>query len=152
MVYCGISFFALSQHITSINVDQLKNRIDKGGDTTYIINFWATWCGPCVKELPSFEQFGQTIKTDKAKVLLISLDFSSEVKQPYCHFLKNNLQSDVLLLDEKDPQEYINRIDSTWSGAIPTTLFLCKRKHVLFERDFSYEELVTAYNNFKADL
>lgn len=149
----AMPFFGLGQRINAISIDQLNERINKGNDTTYIINFWATWCGPCVKELPAFEQFGQTIKTSKTKVLLISLDFKSELKTAVLPFIKNrNLQSEVLLLDEKDPQEYINRIDSSWSGAIPTTLFLNKRKHVLFEKDFSYDELITAYNNFKADL
>src|SRR5207344_512272 len=109
-------FFALSQHINLITIDQLNDRIDNGKDTTYIINFWATWCGPCVKEIPAYEKFGQDFKTEKTKMLLISVDFKSELNTSLIPFLKKSkLKSEVLLLDEKDPQEYINRIDSTWS-------------------------------------
>lgn len=146
-------FFAISQHVNLITIGQLNDRIDKGGDTTYIINFWATWCGPCVKEIPAYEKFGQDFKTEKTKMLLISVDFKSELMTAVLPFIKKrNLQSEVLLLDEKDPQEYINRIDSSWSGAIPTTLFIKRDKHLLFEKDFNYDELVKEYKNFKTGL
>lgn len=142
-----------SQRINSITVDQLKQRVDAGKDTTYIINFWATWCSPCIKELPAFEKFGQDSKTEKMKLLLISVDLPSELKTSVIPFIKkNNFRSEVLFLTEKDPQEYINRIDSSWSGAIPSTLFVKKGKRLFFEQDFTYDELVKEYNLFKTGL
>ncbi len=49
--------------------------LEKDNDTTYVINFWATWCLPCVKELPEFEEINQHFKDKKFKMILVSLDF-----------------------------------------------------------------------------
>jgi len=133
-----------------ITIDQLNDRVEKGKDTTYIINFWATWCVPCVKEMPAFEKFEHDFKTEKVKLLLISLNFKSELNNSVLPFAKaKNIKSEILLLDEKDPQEYINRIDSGWSGAIPSTLFIKNRERIFFEKDLTYDDLLKQYTTLK---
>jgi len=145
-----LPFFAFSQKINLITIDQLNNRIKNGEDTTYIINFWATWCVPCVKEMPALGEFEQNFKTEKIKLLLISVNFRSELNTAVLPFLKSkNIKSEVFLLDEKDPQEYIDRIDSSWSGAIPSTLFVKNKKHIFFEKDLTYDDLLKEYTSLK---
>jgi thiol-disulfide isomerase/thioredoxin len=141
-----LPFFAFSQKINLITIDQLNNRIKNGEDTTYIINFWATWCVPCVKEMPALEKFEQNFKTEKIKLLLISVNFRSELSTAVLPFVKSqNIKSEIFLLDEKDPQEYIDRIDSSWSGAIPSTLFIKNEKRIFFEKDLTYDDIVKEY-------
>jgi thiol-disulfide isomerase/thioredoxin len=145
-----LPFFVFSQKINLITIDQLNDRINKGKDTTYVINFWATWCVPCIKEMPAFEKFEQNFKAEKIKVLLISVNFKSELNNSVLSFIKSkNLKSEIFLLDEKDPQEYINRIDSSWSGAIPSTLFIKNEKHIFFEKDLTYDDLLKEYTSIK---
>ena len=92
-------------------------------DTTYVINFWATWCPPCVKELPYFEQLQKSTAQQKIKIILVSLDFRKDLETKLKPFLKQRQFSAlvVALLDSKQ-QQWIEKVDSTWSGALPATL------------------------------
>jgi thiol-disulfide isomerase/thioredoxin len=148
VLYC-LPVFALSQKSYLITVDGLNKRIANGTDTTYIINFWATACAPCIKELPYFERLNQQFKSEKLKVLLLSVDFKSKLHSSVIPFIKRkNLRSEVLLLDEKDQQGFIERIDTSWSGSIPATLVIKNNRREFFEKDLTYDELTEAYKSF----
>ena len=139
----------VAQQVHLITADNLNNRINKGQDTTFVINFWATWCVPCIKELPGFEKFNQKFKDEKLKVLLITPDFKSDLTSSVVPFIKKrNIKSEVLLLDEKDQQVFINKIDSSWSGTIPATLFIKNSNRKFFEKNFTFDELLKEYHQF----
>ncbi len=138
------------QQVDLLTVDRLYERIEQGKDTTYIVNFWATWCAPCIKELPHFEKLQQEKKSDKLKVLLVSLDFKNRLEKSVIPFVKRHkLKNEVFLLDETDQQQYIDRIDKTWSGAIPATLFVTGNKRKFIEKEFTYLTLLNEYQQFK---
>ncbi|MFK7809135.1 MAG: TlpA family protein disulfide reductase [Saprospiraceae bacterium] len=113
-------------------------------DTTYIVNFWATWCKPCVAELPYFEQLHENYKNEKVKVLLVSLDFSSVIEKKLIPFInKRNLKPEVVVLDDPNSNKWIDKVDPEWSGAIPATVIYQGKKRGFFERSFEkYEDLV----------
>lgn len=149
-----ISFFLVllfsikgyNQNVKLLNIDQLNERIKNGKDSTYVVNFWATWCAPCIKELPHFEKLGADHKSDKLAVLLVSLDFKSKLTSNVIPFVKRkNLKNQVFLLNESDPQQFIDRIDPSWSGSIPATLFIKSDKRKFVESEFTYEQLLTEY-------
>ena len=104
-----------------------------------VLNFWATWCAPCIKELPYFERLDKNFR-----VVLVSLDFKREFENRLIPYVKkNNINAEVLLLDEPDYNSWINKVDSSWSGAIPATVILSENKKLFFEKEFSsYEELL----------
>ena len=138
------------QKVEFLTVDSLNERLKQGKDTTYIVNFWATWCAPCIKEIPHFEKLQQEKKADKLKVLLVSVDFKDRLENSVASFVKKRqLKNEVFLLDETDPQDYINRIDKSWSGAIPATLFVKGKKRKFLEEEFTYPSLLNEYQNFK---
>lgn len=141
---------AQAQQVNLLTIDELNHRTANGPDTTYIINFWATWCAPCVKELPHFEKLGAAYKASKLKVLLVNVDFKSKLKTDVIPFVKRKkLKSEVFLLNESDPDIYINRIDKTWTGSIPATLFVKNGKRVFSENEYNYTQLVTAYKTIQ---
>lgn len=110
-------------HISSVNFDQLENRFRSGGDTLYLVNFWATWCKPCVAELPYLEEFHKKYADEKVKVLLVSLDFPRMVDTKLIPFLeKHGLKSEVVHLNDTRANEWIDRVNTEWSGAIPATV------------------------------
>ena len=126
-----------SQPVTVITMDALEQRIAQGEDTTFVVNLWATWCGPCVRELPYFEALDRL----RAKVLLVSLDFEDVLDSKVIPFLqKKEITSEVVLLEQSDPNEWIPRISETWSGAIPATLFVNTAKRIRSFHEGSFDE------------
>jgi len=112
------------QRVDVINFEQLSEIMTQDNDTTYVINFWATWCKPCVAEMPYFEALHDQTRDQAVKVILVSLDFPSQLESRVIPFVeKRELKPQVVLLDAGDPNKWIDRVDPSWSGAIPATLF-----------------------------
>jgi thiol-disulfide isomerase/thioredoxin len=128
--------------VKSYDYSGLEHFLSKDNDTTYVVNFWATWCVPCVEELPHFEKLNAKYKDDKVKVILVSLDMPKMVENKLLPFIKENqLKSEVLYLRDPDANSWIPKVDSAWSGAIPATLIYNKDTRRFFEQSFTYEEL-----------
>lgn len=105
----------------SIKLTQLKKELSSGSKIK-VINFWATWCAPCIKELPLFEKLHQENKN--VEVLLVSMDYDLDPNPDKVkRFVdRKKLQSRVLILAEANPTDWIEQIDKDWSGAIPSTI------------------------------
>jgi len=107
------------------SLPQLEARIRRAGDATLVINFWATWCKPCVEELPCFEELNARYAGENVQVVLVSLDFRSLIDKKLLPFLRTqNLQSEVVLFADQDANSWIPRIYAGWDGAIPATVVL----------------------------
>lgn len=119
-----------------------KTFLNKTDNKTYVINFWATWCGPCVKELPYFERLNAEYKDKDVEVILVSLDFPHVYESKLKPFIvKKNLKSKVIALNDDNENKWINAIDASWSGSIPATIIYNKNERKFFERSFTFEEL-----------
>ncbi|ABG59241.1 thioredoxin-like protein [Cytophaga hutchinsonii ATCC 33406] len=140
-----------SDAIEQITMEQLQAKtIHPENDTLYIVNFWATWCGPCVAELPYFELAAKENADQKVKILLISLDFISEKAKVEAFIKKKNILNQVYLFNAGDPNKWINQIDTSWDGAIPATVFYKAGKKVFFhEGDLTQTELNEKIKTFK---
>lgn len=139
-----------SQNVSVIKITDLEKRIRNNSDTTYIINFWATWCVPCVKELPDFDSINTAYINKKVKVILVSLDFKEDLKIKLMPFISTKkIKSEVVLLDELNANYFIPKISDEWSGAIPATLIINNQKKLnhFFEKKLNYEFLKTEIEN-----
>lgn len=131
-----------------LKIAELEQAFRQGGDTLTVYNFWATWCRPCVAELPYFEKLNESASGRPLRVVLVSLDFRSELDKSLIPFLKKNgIKSTVWLLEGK-PVEFIDRISRAWSGSIPASLFVrpSRKTYVFKEQDFTLEELNAIVN------
>ena len=110
---------------------------DLNDDITYVVNFWATWCGPCVKELPYFEELNEKYSGKNFKQILVSLDAPKKMESKVMPFIKkNDIKSEVVLLADGKYNNWIDLIDPSWSGAIPITLILKGERKLFYEREF----------------
>ncbi|HPE82156.1 MAG TPA: redoxin domain-containing protein [Aequorivita sp.] len=139
-----------SKKVVSLNFDELEQRyLQKNNDSIYIINFWATWCKPCIKELPAFEKLASDYSDKKVKLLLVSLDFPDKLESQVIPFIKkNNIQSEVVLLDDADANSWIPKVSPQWSGAIPATVIYKKEDRKFYEQSFTFEVLETELKTF----
>jgi thiol-disulfide isomerase/thioredoxin len=104
-----------------VKLPELQKLIQAPGPVK-VINFWATWCAPCVKEMPLLEKLNQEDKN--CKVILVSMDYDldpdpAKVKR---FIERKKILSEVVILAEENPNDWIEKIDKNWSGALPSTL------------------------------
>lgn len=132
-VLCA-THFCVAQSPRVVSAAELERLMVRETDTVDVINFWATWCGPCIKELPLFEKITMEGPAN-VKVTLVSLDLELDPnpEKVYKFVERKNLRSQVLLLEEADPNSWINRIEPQWSGALPATIII---NHKTGERKF----------------
>ena len=136
-----VSISSFGQTVPIIGLDDLESRLESGKDTTYVVNFWATWCGPCVKELPYFEALEKANRGNRFKVLLVSLDFANQLESKVVPFLeKKKLISEVVLMDEDRPNKWIPRVSDKWTGALPATLFVNTQKKTRHFHEGSFKD------------
>lgn len=136
----------VNQDIPVYDFSEFEPLIYTESDKTYLINFWAMWCAPCVKELPYIEEFAA--KHPDIEVILVSLDFPKDIETKLKPFLKKNtITQKVVLLDDADANAWIDKIDPNWSGAIPFTIMFNKNERLFYER--SFENLEDLENQIK---
>lgn len=137
-VLCAMQLKA--QEVEVVKFTDLQKKMLYTDASLTVFNFWATWCGPCIKELPHFDALES--ENQNVKVYLVSIDFQSELERVKKFVIKRSLKSEVLFLDEKDPDDYMGKVSQDWSGAIPATLFVTDLGKTYFhEKAFTKEEL-----------
>lgn len=140
----SLYFNSSAQTIPILTFDSFEKYLKPENDSIYVINFWATWCKPCVEELPAFEKLNETYKNKKVKVLLVSLDFKSQYDKKVVPFVKKNkLKSEVIMLDTQGDNSFIDKVSPQWQGTIPATTFVHNGTGTkkFFEKQFTYEQL-----------
>jgi thiol-disulfide isomerase/thioredoxin len=141
---CCILNFSQSngQSLREIGSDALEALSSNINDTTYVVNFWATWCSPCVKEIGYFEELHRQYASTNTKVILVSLDFPNQIEKRVIPFLQEkNITAEVLLVTDLDYNSWIDRIDPSWSGALPATLIYNREQRMFLEKELSRDEL-----------
>jgi Thioredoxin domain-containing protein len=135
-----------------VNFEQLQAVLHKTDNKLYVVNFWATWCKPCVHELPDFMEVNKIFdKNSRFKMILVDMDNALEIDAIVRPFIqKNKIKTDVYILDDnKRMNEWIPAVDNNWSGAIPATVFYRNRKKLDFrESSLTKKELEQLINKY----
>jgi thiol-disulfide isomerase/thioredoxin len=122
--------------------EEFRPWLNRQSDSLYIVNFWATWCAPCIKEIPDFEKINELYSEKKVKVLFVSLDFPNQVESRVVPFINRmNMKAEVIVLNEPNANRWIPIVSNQWSGAIPATLIYGKNFRQFYEKEFNFEEL-----------
>lgn len=137
----------VAQEVAYVKSDQITRWKNSDSDTLYVLNFWASWCAPCIAELPAFERITREYAGKPVKVILVSTDFRRDVEKKVKPFVRRKkLKSRVVFLDETTPNKWIDLVSPEWTGAIPATLIVCRRRGVerFFEKQLDFEALENA--------
>ena len=125
--------------------DEFEPMLHIDDQKTYVVNFWATWCKPCIKEMPYFEELAENYKDKDVEVLFVSLDFPRLLEKQVIPFVKENkIKSKVVLLDDTGANEWIPKVSAEWSGAIPATVIYNNKTRKFYEQPFDYKQLEEA--------
>ena len=137
------------ESIPVVDFAAVEDLLHQDNDTAYVINFWATWCVPCRRELPYFDAVHRNYSEQKVKVILISLDFVSRIESSTLPFLRDHdITAEVILLNDPDSNSWIDKVDPSWSGALPATLIYKGEKRLFLEKEFDYKSLEDTIHEF----
>lgn len=115
--------FCFSQEIKKIRITELEKIIAQS-KTPLIVNFWATFCLPCIEEIPYFEAMVKKYEKDSVKLILVSLDLRDDYPKIGPFAKKRKFKAPVVWLDETNADYFCPKVDPKWSGAIPASLFI----------------------------
>ena len=148
----SLSLFAQEEAVVAETFSDLDYLFTEETDSIYVINFWATWCGPCVAELPYFNEAAEQLKEEKVRFIFISLDFKKQYESRLLSFLKKNeLNGEVFNLWDMDYNAWIDKVSPGWSGAIPFTLIRSSSSKIGREASFeSADELTALINSIRS--
>lgn len=141
IVFIALTFItsvAFTQEIKKVKIEDVVKMIDTSS-SPIIVNFWASWCQPCIHEIPWFEKAVAELKDKNVKILLVSLDFAPDYKNNTLRSFvkKQGYTSQVVWLDETNADKFCPKIDTAWDGSIPVTLMVNNKKH--YHQFFEYQ-------------
>jgi thiol-disulfide isomerase/thioredoxin len=139
---------AYTQDLKVISFEQFEQLTKPQNDKIYLINFWATYCKPCIVEMPHFQQVAAE-SDGKIEVIFVSLDFVKDTSKVKDFINQRQIKQQVVLLNEPDYDSWINRVSQKWSGALPATLILNKSKREFYEQSFDYQGLMKVLGEFE---
>ena len=135
-------------NVPVVDFEGLEPLLNRRDGQTYVLNFWATWCAPCIKELPYFEEVNRD--REGVRVILVNLDMPRMWESHLIPFIQEKqLGAEVIVLDDPDQNSWIPRVHEDWSGAIPATLLYKDGSREFYEKPFTRDELFQTIDNFK---
>jgi len=114
----------ITQPVQKVSIDQLDAYI-QNTKKPLVVNFYASWCAPCLHELPYFQETIKQYSNENVELVLVSMDIKKNYPVKLNEFVKKNkLQGTLFWLNETNADVFCPRIDSKWDGGIPATLFI----------------------------
>ena len=131
--------------LTSVNAEGIEKVRTSAKGRVLVMNFWATWCKPCMQEFPDLVKLQQTYTEKGVDVVFISIDDDdAKTKRKVISFLKKmNVSSQTYIKRRGNDEAFINAVNPQWSGALPTTLVYKRNGELaaLKSEELNYAEL-----------
>lgn len=129
--------------IELIDKSGLQKLIQERNGKMLLLNFWATWCQPCVEEFPYLVKLSTSHEKNDLEVIGISVDFPDEVESKVVPFLTMHAVPFKVYVAKFDKEEdFINAVDVSWNGAVPATFIYDSlgKKQISLIGERSYDE------------
>ncbi|HRI00614.1 MAG TPA: thioredoxin-like domain-containing protein [Saprospiraceae bacterium] len=138
--------YSQSSRVRTLSFKEFKQEILTASDAIYVLNFWATWCAPCVEELPLLIEYFASTNDPSLRLILVSLDDKNKIQTKLIPFLnKHKISNEVIVLDDSDEPDWINKISYEWTGSLPATLIFYQGRKFLAEKKFTNKDSLTQF-------
>jgi len=144
LLYALLAFSSSNaQDIKKWKITDVLELLNAGKEEVLVLNCWATFCKPCVAEIPHFIRTIKKFENRSVNLYLLSLDLPSQYPDKIRQFIKSKqfTPAQHAWLEETDADYFCPKIDSSWSGSIPATLILNRKTGY---RAFFEEEMTSA--------
>ena len=111
--------------VEAISIDDFHRVLESHQGKVIVINFWATWCIPCVQELPELNELQKRFRDKGLMVIAVSLDDQDKLEDSVRSFFAKRAPDLISYLStEEEPSDFVGSLDPEWLGALPSTYFL----------------------------
>jgi thiol-disulfide isomerase/thioredoxin len=119
-----LTSMVFSQPVKKVKVTEVEEYV-KNSDHPIVLNCWATWCAPCIEEIPYFMETVKKYSDQKVELLLVSLDFATSYPNKIQELIKKKkFDATFFWLNETNADYFCPKIDPKWDGTLPSTLFV----------------------------
>jgi thiol-disulfide isomerase/thioredoxin len=137
--------------VETISADEFRQVIAHHRGQAILVNFWATWCAPCVKEIPEIVKLQEKYKERGLRVIVVSLDEPAELESNVRPFVAKRFPGlGSYLCNESDQDKFASVIDQTWNGILPTNFLIDRigKLRATLTGGKNYEEFEAALKPF----
>ncbi len=121
----------------------VKYLFNQKNDTTYLLNFWATTCPPCLKEIPLFEKILKEKKGKKFKIILFNTDGKKQIEKRVIPYLtKHKLFAKVIAVTDPNATKWTAMVNPDWYGSLPYTVIYKNDKRKYYNESFENYNLL----------
>jgi len=142
--------FAWGANLSPVTGNELLLKIQKEKNKITILNIWATWCGPCVEEMPDLLKIQKVYGKQGLNLMLVSADFPSEVQSVH-KFLDDRKVTFPTYIKQGKDMEFISQLHKDWDGAIPVTFVFGKKGNLLkfFKGSVTFKQVENEFKKAK---
>jgi len=119
--------------LTQVNADGLRSRLEAvaAEDHVVLLNFWATWCRPCLEEIPLFMELEQNYRDRGFRLIAVSLDEAESMESQVQPFMQKFFPDFSSLISvEYEMDDMVSVVDNGWNEVLPTSYLLDKNGNV----------------------
>ena len=123
------------------NSEDLKNLRRNNSGKLRLVNFWATWCGPCITEFPELVTINRMYRHRAFEIVTVAANFPDERKEVLAFLEKNQASTRNLLFGDTDKYKLMEAFDPGWNDALPYTMLISQTGEVLYKVQASVDPL-----------
>ncbi len=127
--------------LETIDLQGVQQLTKNDTDKLRLINLWATWCGPCLQEMPELVTINRMYRKRPFEFITLSLDDAGDKSQVLESLKQNHVAAKNFLVDSTDRDKLAAALDPKWPGPLPYTLLIAPGGKVIYRHDGPIEPL-----------
>ncbi len=136
-----------AEQLTPVAAPELRAALDEQQNRVVLLNFWATWCGPCLKEIPVLMELENELAAQGFRLVAVSLDEAAAAETQVRPFIEKWFPEFTTYLSlEADMDDMVSVVDRGWNEVLPTS-YLIRRDGSVAKRiqgSYTKEEFAAA--------